>query len=204
MESFEEQARSTSYYKPPFWIPLASIYSILQHLGMTTISLESPSPWRRRIATNSPRTVFKATGRTPLYQLKKEANVMHWWVIGLAWVLHHQQSITRSIVKCIYEPHRHLVADDLLSPRRKQMSSNLSLFLMLLLFLFSYRKFYCRSYEAKQWCLICDWVQIHCGFYRMSEVCEATSPLPTTARRTHCLQVEDNTQQDVYLLSKTA
>ena len=150
MESFEEQARSTSYYKPSFWIPLASIYSVLQHLGTTTISLESPSPWRRRIATNSPHTVFKATGRTPLYQLKKEANVMHWWVIGLAWVLHHQQSITRSTVKCIYEPHRHLVADDLLSPRRKQMSSNLSLFLMLLLFLFSYRKFYCRNYEAKQ------------------------------------------------------
>ena len=150
MESFEEQSRSTSYYKPSFWIPLASIYSVLQHLGTTTISLESPSPWRRRIATNSPHTVFKATGRTPLYQLKKEANVMHWWVIGLAWVLHHQQSITRSIVKCIYEPHRHPVADDLLSLRRKQMSSNLSLFLMLLLFLFSYRKFYCRNYEAKQ------------------------------------------------------
>ena len=112
---------------------------------------------------------------------------MHWWVIALAWVLHHQQSITRSIVKCIYEPHRHLVADDLLSPRRKQMSSNLSLFLMLLLFLFSCRKFYCQNYEAKQQCLICDWVQIHCGFYRMSEVCQATSPLPTTARRMHCL-----------------
>lgn len=84
------------------------------------------------------------------------------------------------------------------------MSSNLSLFLMLLLFLFSCRKFYCRNYETKQQCLICDWVQIHCGFYRMSEVCKAASPLPTTARRMHCLHVEDSTQQDVYLLSKTA
>ena len=61
---------------------------------------------------------------------------MHWLVIGLAWVLHHQQSITRIIVKYIYQPRRLLVADDLLSPVRKQVSSNLSLFLMLLLFFF--------------------------------------------------------------------
>lgn len=42
---FEERTRSISYYKPWFWIPLASIYSVLRHL--TTISLEFPSPWRR-------------------------------------------------------------------------------------------------------------------------------------------------------------
>ena len=120
MESFEEQARGISYYKSWFWIPLASIYNRLT-------ATDNHQPWPlyhgdeewQQTHLSSGHTVFEATGRTPLYQLIKEAHVIHWWVIGLACVLHHQQSITCSIVNYIYQRHRHLVADDLLSPRRK-------------------------------------------------------------------------------------
>lgn len=90
------------------------------------------------MATNSPffwRRSFKGN-RT---NTSLPANLIHWWVIGLACVLHHQELLTRSIVKYIYQRYRPLVADDLLSPRKK-IYSNLSLFLMVLIFPFFLQK----------------------------------------------------------------
>ena len=116
------------------------------------MATNSPSFWRRSFKGNRTNTSLPA-------------NLIHWWVIGLACVLHHQQSLTRSIVKYIYQPYRLLVADDLLSPRKKIFQSLL----------------------------------VSNGTHLSFFLAETTSPLSTTARRTRCFQVEDNTQQDVDL-----
>lgn len=74
------------------------------------------------------------------------------------------------ITNYVYQRYRPLVADDLLSPRKKNIFQP---------------------------------VLVSNGTHLSFFLAETTSPLSTTARRTRCFQVEDNTQQDVDL-NKTA
>lgn len=121
------------------------------------MATNSPSFWTRSFKGNRTNTSIPA-------------NLIHWWVIGLACVLHHQESLARSIVNYVYQRYRPLVADDLLSPRKKNIFQP---------------------------------VLVSNGTHLSFFLAETTSPLSTTAKRTRCFQVEDNTQQDVDL-NKTA
>ena len=130
MESFEQQAITTSAYKPKIWkrytftiLDRGNVYSFLQHLNN-----HQPSAIRFIMETeNGYKLAFFDTtvsrepdGRLTTSVYRKPTHTDQY----LAYDSHHPQSVKRGIVKCLYErAKRPVTKSSVISKEKKHLSS---------------------------------------------------------------------------------
>ena len=132
MESFEEQAIATSPYKPEVWkhyvddtftvLDRESVDNFLQHLNNQqpsirfTVEIKSD----RNFALLDTAVSREADGRLTTSVYRKPTHTDQY----LAYDSHHPQSVTRGIVKCLYDRVKHIVTKpSVISKEKNHLSS---------------------------------------------------------------------------------
>ena len=132
MESFEEQAITTSSYKPRIWkryvddtftiLDRASVDSFLQHLNdqQPSIRFTMETENDNKLAFLDTAVSREPDGRLTTSVYRKPTHTDQY----LAYDSHHPQSVKRGIVKCLYERAKRLVTKpSVISKEKKHLSS---------------------------------------------------------------------------------
>ena len=142
MESFEEQAITTSSYEPRIWkryvddtftiLDRENVDDFLQHLNnqQPSIRFTMETEKDNKLAFLDTAVLRESDGRLTTSVYRKPTHADQY----LAYDSHHPQSVKRGIVKCLYEHAKRLVTNPPSSPKRKNFC-HLFWFLMVILFL---------------------------------------------------------------------
>ena len=195
MESFEEQAITTSSYKPTIWkryvddtytiLDRGNVDDFLQHLNnpQPSIRFTMETENNNKLAFLDTAVSREPDGRLTTSVYRKPTHTDQY----LAYDSHHPQSVKCGIVKCLYERAKRLVTKPSVISEEKN-TCHLFWFLMVILFLF------CRNSPRPE-----DQTTVPnpppssklLRFALCQRCVRTTSPLPTTTRRTRCFQVGD-------------
>ena len=132
MESFEEQAITTSSYKPTIWkrymddtftiLDRGNVDDFLQHLNnqQPSIRLTMETENNNKLAFLDTAVSRDPDGRLTTSVFRKPTHTDQY----LAYDSHHPQSVKRGIVKCLYERAKRLVTKpSVISEEKKHLSS---------------------------------------------------------------------------------
>ena len=132
MESFEEQAITTSSYKPTIWkryvgdtftiLDRGSVDDFLQHLNnqQPSIRFTMETENNNKLAFLDTAVSREPDGRLTTSVYRKPTHTDQY----LAYDSHHPQSVKRGIVKCLYERAKRLVTKpSVISEEKKHLSS---------------------------------------------------------------------------------
>ena len=132
MESFEEQAITTSSYKPTIWkryvddtftiLDRGNVDDFLQHLNsqQPSIRFTMETENNNKLAFLDTAVSTEPDGRLTTSVYRKPTHTDQY----LAYDSHHPQSVKRGIVKCLYERAKRLVTKpSVISEEKKHLSS---------------------------------------------------------------------------------
>ena len=132
MESFEEQAITTSSYEPRIWkrhvddtftiLDRENVDDFLQHLNnqQPSIRFTMETEKDNKLAFLDTAVLREPDGRLTTSVYRKPTHTDQY----LAYDSHHPQSVKRSIVKCLYERAKRLVTKpSVISEKKKHLSS---------------------------------------------------------------------------------
>ena len=132
MESFEEQAITTSSYEPRIWkrhvddtftiLDRENVDDFLQHLNnqQPSIRFTMETEKDNKLAFLDTAVLREPDGRLTTSVYRKPTHTDQY----LAYDSHHPQSVKRSIVKCLYERAKRLVTKpSVISEEKKHLSS---------------------------------------------------------------------------------
>ena len=194
MKSFEEQAITTSSYKPTIWkryvddtftiLDRGNVDDFLQHLNnqQPSIRFTMETENNNKLAFLDIAVSREPDGRLTTSVYRKPTHTDQY----LVYDSHHPQSVKRGIVKCLYERAKRLVTKpSVISEKKKHLSS----VLVSNGYPFSFSQKTHQDQKTKQQCRTRHRVQNYCGFTLCQRSLRTTSPFPTTTRR--CFQVGD-------------
>ena len=196
MESFEEQAITTSSYKPTIWkrcvddtftiLDRGNVDDFLQHLNnqQPSIRFTMETENNNKLAFLDTAVSREPDGRLTTRVYRKPTHTDQY----LAYDSHHPQSVKRGIVKCLYERAKRLVTKpSVISEEKKHLSS----VLVSNGYPFSFLQKLTKTGRPNNSAEPAIEVQSYCGFTLCQRCVRTTSPFPTTTRRTRCFQVGD-------------
>ena len=195
MESFEEQAITTSSYKPTIWkryvdntftiLDRGNVDDFLQHLNnqQPSIHFTMETENNNKLAFLDTAVSREPDGHLTTSVYRKPTHTDQY----LVYDSHHPQSVKRGIVKCLCERAKRLVTKpSVISKEKKHLSSVLVSNGYPFSFLQKLTKTGRPNNSAKPASELS-----YCGFALCQRCVRTTSPFPTTTRRTRCFQVGD-------------